>query len=228
MKHIFLVLLTFLISCSTQEKEKSEETLMVDVDPIAIEPVPIQKEKTFEETQDSLRQILWNSKPNLFLKSSLLEELYLRGMVDQTANNIVFNLSFDLHGLDCGAPDCYETDISFSIPTSDSLTFPKKLKFKLMEHGCVDKELNTIGQFELVESSSTFFNYYCEILSSNLVYVKKDNQLYYFTGKKSSELKVSQIEELLNNYVEEDSNEKYPYQSTTMNSSEYEPFLGQE
>ena len=51
----------------------------------------IKTELTFEETQDSLRTLLLNSKPNENLKSSILQELYIRGLVNQKNDKLSLN-----------------------------------------------------------------------------------------------------------------------------------------
>lgn len=129
------------ISCSSNQK--NEDITVQDKESFT-ETFSNAKETTtatgkqFEEVQDSLRQVLLDSKSNENLKAGLLQEFYLRALVDQKEDKILFNLPFNIHGLDCGAPDCYSTDISFSIPLSEPLEFPDKIDFKLIEQGCIE------------------------------------------------------------------------------------------
>jgi len=184
----------------------------------------IKSEMTFEETQDSLRAVLLKSKPNEKLKSSLLQELYIRGLVDQIGDKITFELPFNLHGFDCGAPDCYSTDISFEIPAKDPIEFPKTIRFKLVEYGCgIEKQISVEGTFIRVEESPTYVNYYAEKQQSNLVILGEKGELYFFTNAKPNAIKARFIDQLFEEFTEDDQN--IPYQSTIMTTNEYENFL---
>ena len=181
---------------------------------------------TFEETQDSLRIPLLNSKPNENLKSSILQELYIRGLVNQIDDKIKFELPFNLHGFDCGAPDCYSTDITFEITAKEPIEFPKKINFKLSEHGCgIENEISENGIFELVEQSPTYVNYYSKKQQSNLVILGEKRGLYYFPDTKPNSIKVKLIDKIFDEYNEEDENAIVPYQSTIMTTNEYENFI---
>jgi len=181
---------------------------------------------TFEETQDSLREALSNTKPDKNIKSSILQELYIRGLVNKVNDKIKFNLPFNLHGFDCGTPDCYSTDITFEITAKEPIEFPKIINFKLREHGCdIETETSVSGVFELVERSPSFVNYYSNKHKSNLVILGKKRKLYYFTNVKPNSIKGSSITKILNEYNEEDANGIILYQSSMMNGNEYEVFL---
>ena len=127
--------------------------------------------------------------------------------------------------MDCGAPDCFSTDISFEIPVTNPVAFPQQINFHLFEHGCVNKEISTNGMFELVEVSENHINYYSKNNKSNLVIIHDEAQLYYFPDTKPNEIKVDSLNKLFENYDEEDSNAIVPYQSTTMTTNEYQYFL---
>ena len=230
MKLTFFFLILLIISCSTKEKKKeiNERTEVVHEKLITHNENVINTELTFEETQDSLRTQILNSKPNENLKSSILQELYIRGLVNETDGKIKFELPFNLHGFDCGAPDCYSTDITFDIPAKEPVGFPKMIDFHLFEHGCVDKEITSDGVFELVELSPDYVNYYSKTHESNLIIIKDKGQLYYFPKSKPNSIKVSLIDEIFENYNEEDSYKIAPYQSTIMTTNEYENFIENE
>ena len=217
-KVILLNIIAFIIfSCSSKEKRNKDteqrQNLIETANPQLV----------FEKTQDSLRNLLLKSKPNNNLKSSILQELYIRGLVSQEGEKISFKLPFNLHGLDCGAPDCYSTDISFEIPATVPMEFPDKINFKLHDHGCIKKEKLINSTFELKEESTEFVNYYSEELKSNLIIVD-NGRLYYYSHLKDGSVKLETIEKMFENKEFEES-ETVPYQSTVMISNEYENFL---
>ena len=184
------------------------------------------KELTFNEIQDSLRTILLKSKSNENLKSSILQELYIRGLVNQFDDKIKFDIPFNLHGFDCGAPDCYSTDISFEIKSTNPIVFPKKINFKLTEYGCgIENEITKSGVFELMEQSQNYVNYYSKKQQSNLVILGKERKLYYFPETKLNSIKVELIDKIFEEYNEKNENAIAPYQSTTMTTNEYENFI---
>jgi len=63
-------------------------------DSLSDEEKAIDTTLTFEEQQVILRKRLLDSKPNENIKASVLQELYLKGLVDQIGDNIVFELPF--------------------------------------------------------------------------------------------------------------------------------------
>ena len=221
---VFFTLLV--ISCSS--KQKKEDTIIQDELP-TIETTYEKKEpiiatkKSYEKIQDSLRILLLNSKLNANLKSSILQELYVRGLVTEKNDMLLFKLSFNLHGLDCGAPDCYSTDVSFGIPSTEPVEFPDKIDFKLIEHGCVKKEETKNSVFKLKEKSQNYVNYFSEELKSNLI-IKRNGDLYYYPHLKSNSISIKTIDEMFEN-GEFDDAEIVPYQSTVMISNEYEQFI---
>lgn len=222
MKFLPLLFILLVISCSTKsQKEETSPLSNFESNETA------KSELTFEETQDYLRTILLNSKPNEHLKSSILQELYIRGLVNEIGGKIRFKLPFDLHGLDCGAPDCYSTDISFEIPATYPIEFPKTINFKLVEHGCgIKQEISENGMFELVEQSSEYVNYYSKKQKSNLVILGEKRELYYFPNTQQNSIKVALLNAFFDEFDEEDEHAGFPYQSTIMTTNEYENFLG--
>lgn len=228
MKLVFFFITLLLISCSTKNnKEKIVDPSKIESNITIINSEKkVSKKATFKEKQDSLRTLLLKSKPNNNLKSSLLQELYIRNLVNQIDNKIVFKLPFNLHGLDCGAPDCYSTDVTFEIIAKKPIEFPEKIDFKLLEHGCgIENEKSQNGTFELVELSSNYVNYYSKELRSNLVILGDKRQLYYFPNTQINSIKVALIENMLANYNENEAEFSFPYQSTLMTTNEYEHFI---
>lgn len=231
MKILFFFFSLLILSCSNNENKKviTEQTEVVSEKIIAKNEKIIKEELTFEETQDSLRTLLLNSKPNENLKSSILQELYIRGLVNQINDKITFEIPFNLHGFDCGAPDCYSTDITFEFIAKEPIEFPKTINFKLSEYGCgIENEISENGIFELVEQSPKYVNYYSKKQHSNLVILGEKGELYYFPDTEPNSIKVELIDKIFDEYNEEDENAIVPYQSTIMTTNEYENFIENE
>jgi hypothetical protein len=108
----------------------------------------INESADWQKKQDSLRNVILEGKPNEILKNSFLQEMYIRNVASVIKDCVFVNIPFDVHGPDCGAPDCYTTEISFSIKINDSLLFPENLKFQEHEYGCVDNEQKLSGTFQ--------------------------------------------------------------------------------
>ena len=228
MKFTFFLFSLLVISCSSKEKKTEIQQRPEVITKIKVEENNelIYKELTFEETQDSLRKQLLNSKTNKNLKSSILQELYIRGLVNQKDEKIEFELPFNLHGFDCGAPDCYSTDIEFNIPAKTPIEFPKKIDFTLKEHGCgIENDILENGTFELVEQSTEYVNYYSKNQKSNLIIIADKRKLYYFADQKQNTIKVDLIDKMFEEYNEKNIEEIAPYQSITMTTYEYENFI---
>lgn len=231
MKIVFFFFSLLILSCSTKGKKEviTEQKEVVSEKNIPKNQKAIKSELTFEETQDSLRTLLLSLKPNKNLKSSILQELYIRGLVNQKNDKIEFKLPFNLHGFDCGAPDCYSTDITFEITAKEPIDFPKTINFSLLEYGCgIEKEISEDGIFELVEQSSKYVNYYSKKQQSNLVILGEKKELYYFPDIKPNTIKVELIDKIFDDYNDEDENAIVPYQSTIMKTNQYENFIEKE
>ncbi len=227
MKKILLTLSLIIISCSSKEKRIGNvEQLETQAVIMLIEKKGEENSKrTYVEVQDSLRSLLLKSKPNENLKSSILRELYIRGIVEQVNDKITFQIPFNLHGFDCGAPDCYSTDISFEIMSNEPIEFPKNIDFKLFEHGCVDQEKSINSVFSLSEKSTEFVNYFSKELKSNLI-IKQNGQLYYYPHKKNNSVNTKTIDKMFENGGFDEA-EIVPFQSTIMTSQskDYEYFI---
>ncbi|MFT5821654.1 MAG: hypothetical protein ACI8ZM_002908 [Crocinitomix sp.] len=76
-----------------------------------------------------------------------------------------YSVAFDLHGCDCGAPDCYETKYSFKWDHQNEA--PELLQITVSETGCIES-LTKSDDFEKVESA-TCWSYYSAKLGMNLV-----------------------------------------------------------
>jgi len=76
--------------------------------------------------------------------------------------------------------------------------------------------------FELIEQSKEYLNYYSEKKKSNLIILDKKRELYYFTDVDRNAIKVSLIDQLIDDYDPEDI---APYQSTIMRHNDYMDFI---
>lgn len=233
MKYSAILFLILCLSCSSDSNQKpitqTEQAAMnegfVDLPADSLyEKVTASSEQTFDEWEDSLRNALMASKPNENLKSSVLQEVYIRGLANQVKDQFVFELPFDLHGFDCGAPDCYSTDLRFSIPATSPVTFPKTIEVSLFEHGCVEQEHTEEAQFELKENTPNLVNYFSAPLKSNLI-IKKSGELYYYPHQQKTSVLAATLDERIENFDFEKEDKIAPYQSTTMTTVEYELFL---
>ncbi len=228
-----IYLLFFLLACGTNPEQRLElppsEPEVKRTTELIPEYVPTAEQVAWEGYQDSLRTELLKSKPENFLKGSLLEELYIRNLVSISIDELTFELPFDLHAFDCGAPDCYSTDIKFKFPHKNELYFPNKLSFSIYEYGCVDTELQASGTMKLVERETNFVNYYTEEFQSNLLIFRKDERkeyVYFFMNVQKDSIKGNIVNQLLSDYNEEDITAEAPYRITEMLTLEYEKFLG--
>ena len=172
-----------------------------------------------------------DSKPDENLKNSLLAELYLRNLIHRNKEVIEFNLVFDLHGFDCGAPDCYSTTIKFNIPYVKPVSFPKTILFSFEEEGCtIDKEISREGIFQLQEESEIGVNYYSKSEKSNLVIQKEGTRtnLYYFPNTTKGKIQLKSINQFIESIDEISEESKVPYTSVVMNMYDYSIFVQKE
>lgn len=189
-------------------------------------PSPSQSALIFEEQQQILRKRLWHSKPNTTLKSSILEELYLRGLVKPVDKQIIFHLPFNLHGYDCGAPDCYSTNLAFEIPLTQPVQFPETISINQQTSGCgIEGTISKRAEFTRQEVSPQAVNYYSAKLKSHLLIIRENAQLYYFPDSKRGDITLSNIDNVLSTMDADDPKALIPYRSTMMETNDYANFL---
>lgn len=183
----------------------------------------------WEKYQDSLRDEILKGKENKILKESFLQEMYIRDVVSISNDSLFITIPFDLHGPDCGAPDCYSTDVSFSIKFEDTLIFPKNIRFKEHEFGCVDKEIKLSGSFFLVEKTPDHVIYYSPMAKRTLVLFSSNKAngttAFYFTGTSENTINGENIYTIMGDYEEGDEQSIYPFTSWVLTTSEYENFI---
>lgn len=188
----------------------------------------IRSHEDWERKQDSIRNIILSGMENEILKNSILQEAYIKNIVWTKNDTLFFSISFDLHAFDCIAPDCYSTDLKFNFKFKDSLRFPDKLPFTIHEYGCVEKEINLSGVFQLMESDKNFITYHSERHKSTLIIFRSDNRketIYYFVGVGPNTIKRNLVDKIIDAYDEEDPKSIVPYESTVMINPDYELFL---
>ena len=176
----------------------------------------------FQKRQDSLRNELLKFKKDELLLNTVFEEHYIRGLVTNEKNYLKFDLPFNLHGLDCGAPDCYITELKFEIPNNLPLKLPSKIKISGNEYGCVENK-NWTSDFKLVESDEQIVNYYSADLKSNLYFTKK-GRLIYYPHEKEKSISIMELDKMYDNWEFDDA-ALVPYSSTVMTTMEYELFM---
>lgn len=101
-------------------------------------------------------QVLGQESP---LRNSFLKELYTCGVATVENDNVKVAIPFDVHGTDCGAPDCYTTEVRFAFPLRKEVVLPKSLAFEEEETGCVEPYRLT-DVFQLQEQTPDYVIYY--------------------------------------------------------------------
>lgn len=183
----------------------------------------------WEKHEDSLRNVILNCKENKILKNSFLQEMYIRNVLTVSANSLFFKIPFNLHGADCGAPDCYVTDITFSFRFSDTLIFPQTLQFQEHEHGCIEKEKHLMGNFHLIEQTDRHVIYHSTKQKRTLVLFNsnKDNgtTAFYFTEVGRKRINVKNVYNIMKDFNVENINLIHPFTSWILTTKDYENFL---
>jgi hypothetical protein len=234
MKQIF-TLLTILILCSCGEQSAQTKTTLVhapDDSSNTLDNSETSENKSvfdWQQHQDSLRNEILKIKENEILKNSFLQEIYIRNVVTISNDSLHFNIPFNLHGPDCGAPDCYSTDISFTFKIGDTLIFPKHLPFKEHEHGCIDKPKHLSGEFILIEETDKYIIYHSIKPKRTLVLFSSSKETgttaFYFTDVGQYDINGKNIY-TIPDITKANVNEKnYPFTSWILTTNDYESFI---
>lgn len=182
-----------------------------------------------QNNQDSLRNLILKSKPNKILKESFLQELYIRNAVEVKNNEIIVNIVFNLHGPDCGAPDCFSNDVSFKMKLTNPFKFPKTLDIIEEEHGCIEKKSHYKDAFVLVEESKNFVLYHSVKLKKTLILFRnyKDfgSTAFYFINVSKNQITEKNLKTLIENYSENNPKSVYPFSSWSLDTPDYQTFL---
>lgn len=195
-----------------------------------VENEPVEQDLTeWKKHEDSLREEILKRKENRILKESFLQEMYIRNVVTVSGDSLFFKIPFDLHGLDCGAPDCYSTDVSFHFRLGNTVTFPKILSVDEYEHGCVPKEKHLSMDFQLVEQTDKYVIYH-SIRQKRTLALMNSNEYcgttaYYFTGVGQNSINGKNLFNIEKDYDDQDEKSVYPFMSVTLTKNEYGRFL---
>ncbi len=237
-----LIILTILVlySCGKQIEQTKISRNATSLDSANNSAVLVKVEKVnnktpqkdsinWEKHQDSLRNKILKGKKNKILKESFLQEMYIRNVATIFNDSVAVNISFNVHGPDCGAPDCYSTDISFNLKLGDKLIFPKNIQFMEHEHGCVDKEQKISGDFKLMEETTNHVIYYSAKHKRTMVLFRSNRKngttAFYFTGLGENRINGKNVYNITKEYNEEDKNSIYPFRSLVLTTNEYENFI---
>jgi len=155
-----------------------------------------------------------------------LQEIYaIRNVVSVSGGIVFFDISFDLHGNDCGSPDCYRTDVSFNFKLGDTLKFPQKLAFQEHEDGCDTSEKKISGTFELQELNEKYVIYYSTKYKRTLVLFSSNKEsgtyAYYVTDAKQNQINSKNVYQALKYFDEEGSFSLNIYRSSILLKREY-------
>ncbi len=237
-----LTFLTILVLCSCGQQNEQTKTSLNNIskDSSVLSPNSLTDDKVenkstepeildWEKHQDSLRNEVLKGKKNNILKESFLQEMYIRNVVTISKDSLFVNIPFNVHGPDCGAPDCYSTDISFTFKLADTFKFPKNLQFQEHEHGCVDKELKLSGTFQLVEETDNHVIYNSPKHKRTLVLFSSNKEngttAFYFTGVGQNKINGQNVYTIMKDYNEDDKHSIYPFTSWVLTTNEYENFI---
>jgi len=179
----------------------------------------------FSASQDSIRQLLVSRIGNPIVLNSILEEFVIRKGARVVNDSVYFDLGFNLHGLDCGAPDCYTTVVSFAFKLGNAVKFPQYLVFRENESGCVEVTYDLENKYKLIVQNAEEVIYHCAELNRTLALYKNrtdgNENVYYFTYLQPNQVNSKSIRQLLLNYDAD----QYPYRSTSFTRAVYEDFL---
>lgn len=237
MASYLLISFLFILSCSESQPQDVFSLVGKISNFNEIPPKRVAPNVTYSSTlddwnkmQDSLRNHILKSKPDQIVKNSLFQEFYIRGIAEPIADNLVVKIPFNVHTNDCGAPDCYTTEVEFQLPYQDTITLPKSVKFSENETGCIDQETRFSSTFDQVLHQTNCVIYYCQKYKRALALVQFPsshpqggwNNARYFTEVDSATITAQMA---LNPEAFFGSNEtQYPYTSWTLNTTEYEMF----
>ena len=188
----------------------------------------------FDRLQAIIRSELLEQKENEILKTSFLQEFYIRNVVYISNDSLHITIPFNLHSFDCGAPDCYSNDVSFSFKFGDALIFPEYLPYKEHEHGCIPEETKESGVFKLMEQTEKNVIYYSEEHKKALFLTRNKlvgTYAFYFAEIEQENANSKYVYELLD--VDDDGyfdvnflNDNFSiFRSTVLTTLEYERFI---
>lgn len=160
---------------------------------------------------------------NLF-SNPFIDELYKYGVVKINGDKVDVEIPFDSHSNDCGAPDCYQTMVSFQLPNKNPMILPEELEILYYDTGCYaeDDKSKSPLKFVMTQKGTDIIVYYNWFSKSSLVLFTRDNPkegfslAFFLVGISVDKLTPQDIYNLRDNYNEEDENSIYPYTSTRL------------
>ncbi|MDH5379959.1 MAG: hypothetical protein OEW75_03855 [Cyclobacteriaceae bacterium] len=206
-----------LIGCS-QANDKSETDTHYDTLNFSKDENtgPLESGSTYH-LQDSILRMLKEEKTDTVLLKSPFKILYINNLAKRNNGRITIRLPFDLHGFDCGAPDCYTTEVSFSFEKGIRIEIPKRILVQVVEEGCIEGFKDS-GEMNLVESSNNHLHYFSKDLKSSLIIMKDDpaeQYVYYFPNVSRNDVQVAKLVEIIYK-MEDDENTDVPYRMTKL------------
>jgi len=181
----------------------------------------------WQRHQDSLRNLIISQKDNRILKESFLAEIYIRNLASIHNDSVCVKIPFNIHSPDCGAPDCYTTDLLFAIKLGEKFIFPSSLPYKTHEHGCVESESEVSGVLKLMNDSEEQVSYHDDKAKLTLILWRSISEqgtlAYLMEGLKKSQIKDHDVNGILKVYGED--LKKYPLSSWELSTIEYENFI---
>jgi len=182
-------------------------------------------ELSWAEEQLVLRNQILIGLENNILKESFLQEFYIRRVARVNSDTVYVAIGFNLHGNDCGAPDCYQTDLRFHIKLGDSLQFPDSLPYKEREYGCIGDSSSVSGVFQLLDQSSEHLVYSSIKPRRTLVlYSSREecgNYALYFNSPNPDRIDAKNMDKLMKELEQGKDVDRYPYRSWALTTFEY-------
>ena len=183
----------------------------------------------WNDYQDSLRNEILKRKENKILKESFLQEMYIRNVISISNDSLFVVIPFDVHSNDCGARDCFSTDVYFSFKLGNKLVFPQKMQFVEHERGCIEEEYKLFGNFILIEETSDYVIYHSTEHKRTLTLFRTREKCgsfaFYFAGVEKDRINGENVSKIREEYNEEEEYGIYPFTSWNLDTFEYENFL---
>lgn len=215
-KLLLPIWLSFLVLCACNSADNQHNPKKTELH---------NQEKATEKTEHSaIIETRDQAALNEMLQHSFLQEFYARKVVSVSGDSITVKIPFNLHGADCGAPDCYTTEVRFGFRPGKEFNFPKRLKFRESEDGCIEETYRLNSVFELIEKTDKHVIYHCPKVKRTLVLFRSATTTgtgaYYFTYVNRNTVTGKNVYTIMSNYNEEDKNALYPFTCTTLSVTE--------
>lgn len=219
----------YTLSGSVMKDENKLFSKITESHETAVQPGSDTKKTEWEIRNDSLRMELIKRKQNPVLRESFLQEMYIRDVATVSNGNLIVEIPFNLHAPDCGAPDCYSTDVSFNFKLGDSLVFPKNLPFNEHEHGCAGPDKRCSGIFKLIAETTEHVIYHSAKLNRTLVlfrsYEDFGTTAYYFTAEHKEHVNGKNLYQRMKALNGKEDPTDFPFTSVSLNIADYEVFF---